>query len=55
MIDSLRFYKLEVLAFALIGWLQWAFATWTHAGWRRREATQEPPSLSPSREEASHG
>ena len=49
---SLWFYKLAMLAwalwlaFALIGWLQWAFAAWTHGGyWRPREAKKVPPSL----------
>ncbi|MDE2280418.1 MAG: hypothetical protein KGK04_12650 [Xanthomonadaceae bacterium] len=52
---SLWFYKLAMLAwalwlaFALIGWLQWAFAAWTHGGyWRPREAKKVPPSLPPS-------
>ncbi|BFI95165.1 MAG: hypothetical protein RSP_06750 [Rhodanobacter sp.] len=59
---SLWFYKLAMLAwalwlaFALIGWLQWAFAAWTHGGhWRRREAKKEPPSLPPPPEEPSRG
>ena len=51
---SLWWYKLAMLAwalwlaFALIGWLQWAFGAWTHGGyWRQRDpkpgATPPPP------------
>ena len=59
---SLWFYKLAMLAwalwlaFALIGWLQWAFAAWTHGGyWRRRAASKQPPSLPPSAQEPPRG
>ncbi|MFK2877374.1 hypothetical protein [Rhodanobacter hydrolyticus] len=60
---SLWFYKLAMLAwalwlaFALIGWLQWAFAAWTHGGyWRRRESRPNvtPPPLSSAPEEPPH-
>ncbi|MBD8872279.1 hypothetical protein [Rhodanobacter sp. DHB23] len=59
---SLWFYKLAMLAwalwlaFALIGWLQWAFAAWTHGGyWRRRDVGKDPPAQPPLPEEAPHG
>ena len=52
---SLWWYKLAMLAwalwlaFALIGWLQWAFGAWTHGGyWHQREpkpAAAPPPPL----------
>lgn len=60
---SLWFYKLAMLAwalwlaFALIGWLQWAFAAWTHGGyWRRREPRPgvTPPPLAPPSDEPPH-
>jgi len=52
---SLWFYKLAMLmwalwlAFALVGWLQWAFAAWTHGGyWRHREPKSVTPPPLPS-------
>lgn len=59
-------YKLAMLAWALwlanalIGWLRWAFAAWTHEGyWRRREPkpAAEPPQLPtpPTAEPPAHG
>ncbi|OOG46114.1 hypothetical protein B0E52_05285 [Rhodanobacter sp. C06] len=63
---SLWWYKLAMLAwalwlaFALIGWLQWAFGAWTHGGyWHRSEPKSvtppPPPPLPPSPGEAPRG
>ncbi|MBN8922090.1 MAG: hypothetical protein BGP10_17555 [Rhodanobacter sp. 68-29] len=61
---SLWFYKLAILAwalwlaFTLIGWLQWAFAAWTHGGyWRKREpkAGTPVPPLPPAKEQSPGG
>ena len=63
---SLWWYKLAMLAwalwlaFALIGWLQWAFGAWTHGGyWHRSEpkpaTPSPPPPLPPSSEQAPRG
>ncbi len=62
---SLWWYKLAMLAwalwlaFALIGWLQWAFSAWTHGGyWHRREpkpATAPPPPLPSAPEKSPRG
>ena len=49
-------YNAACVPLALIGWLQWAFAAWTHGGyWRRREAKRVPPSLPPSPEDSPRG
>ncbi|HKR77417.1 MAG TPA: hypothetical protein VJR95_12200 [Rhodanobacter sp.] len=59
---SLWWYKLAMLAwalwlaFALVGWLQWAFGAWTHGGyWRQRgpEPGATPPPPLPSAPEES--
>lgn len=61
---SLWWYKLAMLAwalwlaFALIGWLQWAFAAWSHGGYWRRHAPKPatpPPPLPSSPEAPPHG
>ncbi|MEO8958064.1 MAG: hypothetical protein ABI304_03910, partial [Rudaea sp.] len=55
-------YKVAMLAWALwlanalIGWLRWAFESWTHGGyWRKREPKPnvEPPQLPPASTEPS--
>ncbi|WEN14814.1 hypothetical protein PY254_16515 [Rhodanobacter sp. AS-Z3] len=60
---SLWYYKLAMLAWALwlanalIGWLQWAFQSWTHGGYWRKPVPKvgvTPPQLPPSNPEPPH-
>ncbi|WP_350015886.1 hypothetical protein ABNK63_13205 [Rhodanobacter sp. IGA1.0] len=60
---SLWFYKLAMLiwalwlANALIGWLQWAFKSWTHGGYWRKPLPKPgatPPQLPPNSSEPPH-
>lgn len=60
---SLWFYKLAMLiwalwlANALIGWLQWAFKSWTHGGYWRKPPPKPgvtPPQLPPKHPEPPH-